>query len=289
MLNHPRSPLRVVGGTTALLALLLAPSSCGRGGRLPQGVVATIDGEEVSDQDFEAFVQEHLGDEVAGLDSKVLVALFDQYINERLLFRLAVDRLGAEAQAGRRSAIRSLLEEAMSEEANDAEVNAYYEAHLDEYTYPERVRLRQILVEDRGTAEEALERLRQGAGFADVARLLSVDPSAPIGGYQGELSRQDLPDEEFVSAIFDLEPGETSDILDTDYGHHIFLVEARLPEEVLPLDAASPQIRQTLRTRQGDRVLANLVATAREKYNVQVDPRNLSFHYTGSFAADENP
>jgi peptidyl-prolyl cis-trans isomerase C len=144
------------------------------------------------------------------------------------------------------------------------------------------VRLRQILTEDRATAERALKEIAAGADFQEVARRLSRDPAATAGGYQGELTREDLPPS-FAEVIFGLKPGEVSRLVPAEYGFHIFQVTDREPAQVIPLEAARPEILGKLRQQRADRLLQSLVQEARTRYNVAVYERNLPFDYEGSY------
>src|SRR5215472_1454193 len=49
-----------------------------------------------------------------------------------------------------------------------------------------RVSLQVIVVDTESKAREALERLKRGGPFADVAKEMSIDPNASSGGYVGE-------------------------------------------------------------------------------------------------------
>jgi hypothetical protein len=58
-----------------------------------------------------------------------------------------------------------------------------------------------------------------------------------------------------------------------------------LPAEVVPLEAARPEIAAKLRQEGADRLLRSLVEEARSHYNVKVYERNLPFGYQGSYHA----
>lgn len=285
-------------GAAALLLLLLA-AACQRSAPAPPDVVARIEGEEIRYAQVRRYVERTAGDGESVLVSDVLSQLFDQYMDEELLLRLAADRgliqrgPGTTAAARRRAIDALLADQASDDEPDDEpderEVAAYYEAHRAEFTRPERVRVRQILTEDRATAERALRELAGGADFAGLARSLSSGPGAASGGYQGELSRADLPPA-FADVIFSLRPGEVSRLIPADYGFHIFQVVARSPAGVIPLAEARPEIEERLRQERADRHLAELVEEARRRYNVEVHARNLPFEYRGSYERDaKNP
>lgn len=249
-------------------------------------VVAQVGETAVRYGEFETYLAHTVGDSESGLGSDVLSQLFDQYLDERVLVRLAVDRklVKDEAAGSRaaRSAIDALLRDALREDPPDEEVARYYEAHRGEFARPERVRLRQILTEDRKAAESALEQIASGADFGEVARRISRDPSAAAGGYQGELSRDDVP-QAFADVIFSLAPGQVSRIVPADYGFHIFQVVDRPAAGVATLEEARGEILEKLRQRRADEVLAELVREGRGQYNVEVHERNLPFDYQGSY------
>lgn len=271
----------------ALLLLAVVPGFACRPDEPPPppDLVARIGTDEVRYGRFEEYVKRTAGDGETVLAGDVLSQLFDQFLDEELLARLAVDRglaRDATSAAARRRAIDALLAAELGKDPAPGEIAAYYQAHRDAFARPERVRLRQILTQDRATAERALRELAGGADFSQVARRLSGDSGAASGGFQGELSRDDLPPA-FAEVIFTLEPGEVSRLVPAEYGFHIFQVVSRSPAEVIPLGEARGEIVERLRQERADRALAALVGEARRRYNVEVVGRNLPFEYRGSY------
>jgi predicted CXXCH cytochrome family protein len=78
---------------------------------------------------------------------------------------------------------------------------------------PLREFLRIIVTEDRANAERAMERLAKGDAFFDVARDISIDATAPGGGYMGDMRLSDL-NARLSSAAAKLKYGETSGVID---------------------------------------------------------------------------
>ncbi|MDB4946424.1 MAG: Foldase protein prsA 4 precursor 5, partial [Labilithrix sp.] len=74
--------------------------------------------------------------------------------------------------------------------------------------------------EARARAEECLQRVRQGEDFVQLAAEYGDDATRARGGELGAFSRARFP-APFTSAAFALEPGGTSDIVETRYGFHI--------------------------------------------------------------------
>lgn len=140
---------------------------------------------------------------------------------------------------------------------DDEAIGAEYEASIAEFTVDEQVKARQILfrvppaadeaqrTEARERAEAALARLEAGEDFAALAEELSDDPSATAGGDLGWVTRGRQV-EGFDEAAFELEAGETSDVVETTFGFHLILVEDRREAEVRPLEEVRGQLEQRL-------------------------------------------
>jgi hypothetical protein len=270
----------------ACLAVLLAlVAACRREEPVAPDVVARVGEEEVRYAAFERALERTVGDDEAVLSGDVLSRLFDQFLDEELLAKVAEER-GIAVGANRRRAVDALLRDGVEEAPSEAEVRRFYDEHRAEFSRPERVLLRQILVEGEETAERARAQIVAGEDFAAVARRVSRDPSAERGGLQGELSREQLP-ASFAEEIFALGEGEVSAVVPADYGYHLFQVVARLPEEVVPIAAAREQIVRRLRRERADRWLAALVEEARTRYTVEVYERNLPFRYEGTYGGTQ--
>jgi parvulin-like peptidyl-prolyl isomerase len=132
-------------------------------------------------------------------------------------------------------------------EATEAVVRAYYDAHPEKFTEPERFRVSAILLEvdasapaatwqaARDEAEDLVRRLRGGADFAELARLHSGDASAADGGDMGYLHRGMLgaPAQEAVDAAA---IGEVLDPVRLLEGVAIFRVDERPPRRLRDFD-----------------------------------------------------
>jgi peptidyl-prolyl cis-trans isomerase C len=255
----------------AVLALGLV--ACAREDR---AVVARVGGDPVLFADFEAYVRTEAGDDWMGLPEEVLRRLFQQFLDEHLLARLARDEGIAAASADRVSALAGLREKLRAEPVGDDEVRLYIEAHPEELRRPERLVLGQLLLPDRKTALEAWGRVRSLGDFDATAREMSDRPGVVYGGYTDDVSRQDLPPE-FRDALFALPPGEVSGVIEADYGYHLFHVREHRPEEVLPFEAASRDVAARLERDHADRAIGDMLAKARRRFPVEVLDWNLPF------------
>jgi hypothetical protein len=270
----------------ALLALFAV--ACRRAAAPAADAVARIGETDVGYAEFERYVRRNAGD-TGALGNDVLSQLFDQFLEERLLARLAVDQQRVPAGADPRQALSALIAAAPQPAPTAEEIARYYQAHRGEFARPERVRLRQILTEERATAEKARREIAAGTPFEVVARRLAQGNGGPktasvgVSADQGELARTDLPPS-FADLIFALRPGEVSPVVPASYGFHLFQVVSRQPAEVVALAAARGEIVAKLREEAADRRLRALVAEARGRYNTKVYERNLPFGYEGAYS-----
>jgi parvulin-like peptidyl-prolyl isomerase len=99
--------------------------------------------------------------------------------------------------------------------ATDAEINEYLAKHPK--LTPEQARAK---------ADDVLKKIRGGGDFAALAKENSDDSSKEQGGELGWFGKGQMV-KPFEDAAFSLKPGETSDVVETDYGFHIIQVEER--------------------------------------------------------------
>ncbi len=268
-------------GMLGLAGFLLA--GCPQPPAIGVDVAVRIHGEEIRYDQFEAYLRDNVDSTDPSLEGEVQSRLFDQFLDEQLLTRLAVERGMVEPGSDLRDAVGFLLEGFPREGWTDSRLQAYYQAHLSEYRRPEEVHLRQILVADRETAEQALGAIAGGDDFGQVAARFSQEPNAQLGGDQGRLAREDLPTA-FAGAIFELEPGEVTGVVAADYGFHLFQVVERFPAKLLAFEEVADSIRGVLERQRVDEIIAGFIEEARERYNVTIFPANIPFDYQGDYA-----
>lgn len=105
-------------------------------------------------------------------------------------------------------------------------INKLLEAHGGP-SEAEQVHARHILVADEAKADEVLGKLAAGESFEELAKTYSMDTgSKDLGGDVGWFPRGVMAPE-FEQAAFALQPGETSDPVQTVFGFHIIRVEER--------------------------------------------------------------
>jgi len=108
----------------------------------------------------------------------------------------------------------------------------------------EQVNASHILVETEETGQEVLDKLDAGEDFAALAAEYSTDPgSKDQGGDLGWFPRGMMVPE-FEEAAFALEPGETSGLVQSDFGFHIIRVHEKEDREMDPALQAQVKSQQ---------------------------------------------
>jgi parvulin-like peptidyl-prolyl isomerase len=108
-------------------------------------------------------------------------------------------------------------------EVKEDEVRKYYEDNRKEFDMPKRARVVHILSSTGAEAEKIRASLKDGADFAETARKYSQGPEGAKGGDLGAISEGQMP-KELEDAIFRLKENETSPVIKSQYGFHIFKV-----------------------------------------------------------------
>ena len=146
----------------------------------------------------------------------------------------------------------------------DQEVKQYYEDNKNTlFLVPAKLKASHILaifpwVEDNSEEteegrEEALskiemveDKLKDGGDFEDLARQYSDDgTSGENGGDLGYISKGQMV-EEFEEALFSLDVGEVSEIVETEYGFHIIKATDRQEEYIQKFDEVEESINTYL-------------------------------------------
>ena len=121
----------------------------------------------------------------------------------------------------------------------DAEIQAYYNAHQADYKMPEQVKTRHILLSvpkgadaktdaaAKAKAEDLLKQIKGGANFADLAKKNSEDPGSKENGGDLPMIATSSLDPAYARAAMALNPGQTSDVVRSQFGYHIIQTEQK--------------------------------------------------------------
>ncbi|HEX7832818.1 MAG TPA: peptidyl-prolyl cis-trans isomerase [Thermoanaerobaculia bacterium] len=289
-----------------IVTFFLLPVACKKKPSIPPDVIARVNDRMLALADFKRYLERNAGTDLSQLTPEVASALLDQFVEEIIVSEYAASH-GVEipseqiASAVRTEAGVTVVEkrDEMRREklianltmevapASDAEIRAYYQQHQSEFRSAEEVRVRQILVNDESVANDIRKKLVDGAPFEELSSEFSRAPNAKRGGEIGFVSRGELPNL-FEEVIFNLRPGQVSDVIRTDSSFHIFRVDERRPAGTLNVEAAAPLIVARLREEAVRNRLQKLTTASRRDMSVAVLTRRLPFAYSGSLPKSED-
>jgi peptidyl-prolyl cis-trans isomerase SurA len=162
------------------------------------------------------------------------------------------------------------------------EVQKYYDAHQKDFIRPEQVALREIVVSTSGKkdselpdlkkkADTALQRVKDGEDFAQIAKRLSDGSTAKDGGFLGIYKRGELA-KELEDVVFKMKKNELTDVLDTKQGYLVLQVMEHYDEGQQPLQKVENEIMDRLYTQKMEPALREYLKTLREQSYVIIKP-----------------
>ena len=141
---------------------------------------------------------------------------------------------------------------------SDAEVQAYYNAHQDQYKVPEQVQTRHILITvpkgadaktdaaGKAKAADILKQIKAGGNFADLAKKNSDDPGSKDKGGELPMIPTSSLDPAYAKAAMALNPGQTSDLVRSSFGYHIIQTVAKDQAHTKPVAEVKGEITTAL-------------------------------------------
>ena len=137
------------------------------------------------------------------------------------------------------------------------DAKAYYDQNQKRFELPEQIRASHILIEftsadpnadpnqakakAKAQTEDLLKQIKGGADFAELAKAHSKCPSAPQGGDLGFFPRGKTTPA-FEKVAFELQVGQISDVVETEYGYHIIKVTDHKDASLVSFEQAKDDI-----------------------------------------------
>ena len=261
--------------------------------------------------DFMRFLKLSLGDEYHTLSALTLSRLVDDFVEEKILLAEALNQeivltweekkeflakhsndstLERESGAWDEEESKLLLEQFLVEkytydlvkhiEVEKEEVQEYYAENKREFLLPERVTVSQILLPNEEKAVEIMERLKDNdpENFRRLAKSQSIGVEASRGGEMGTFTLGQLPDE-MEKAIFALNEGEVSPVLESSYGYHIFRLDSRYEPELMSPDQASTSIEMKILSQKVKNRISQNIQNLKNSLHWEFYEQNLYFPY----------
>nr|WP_321249941.1 peptidylprolyl isomerase [uncultured Ruegeria sp.] len=127
----------------------------------------------------------------------------------------------------------------------DESIQAAYDAQIAEFEGEDEYEASHILVETEDEAKEIKTQLDDGADFSELAREKSTGPSGPNGGMLGWFGKGRMVPE-FEAAVLELEVGQVSDPVQTQFGWHVIILNDQRKSEAPELAEVRNELAQTI-------------------------------------------
>lgn len=271
----------------AAAAALVLASSCAAFGAEPANesrVLARVEGAEITEAEIDAMLQS-MGPQGMMMygNPQGRQAILNELVSVQLYAlegaKAKLDETPEVQRAIRELRTRLLAQGAMRETVKDVaateeEARAFYGANPGQFTQPETVHVRHILISDDAVSADNIAKIqadiKAGVSFDEIAKSVSICPSAPQGGDLGNVSRgQMVP--EFEEAAFAMkEPGSVSEPVKTQFGWHLIKLESRTDAALVPFDDVKAQLLQYLSDQKRQETLIKHSEDLRNEYKVEM-------------------
>lgn len=162
------------------------------------------------------------------------------------------------------------------------QIQAYYDKHRQDYTTPEQIKLRMIVLREDDSSDTGLAggkeemareirtKLQSGAEFGRMAQMYSEDPSTQASeGDWGWIDKKTLS-EELTSRAFSLRAGEISDVIRIGNSYYIMMVEARKNATTKPISEVRDEIEQNLVQQEKMKEFQRWIDTLRQNAYIKI-------------------
>ncbi len=219
--------------------------------------------------------------DVKAVDAQI-VELRAEYEKSGKKLSEALAQLGLNEQKLRAAAIaEAQWQSYLKKNVTDRQLAEYF-AKYREFFDGAQVRASHILIEvpadadakARADAKAKIERVKKevasGGDFATVAKKYSNCPSKEMGGDVDWFPRRDKMVDSFAKAAFALKQGETSGVVETEFGYHIIKCTGRKPGTRTKLE--DPQLRAEVLESLGEQLKDELIAKQRKVAKIEIAP-----------------
>jgi len=242
-------------------------------------ILAVVNGGEITEKDLQnALVKFPRERQAYLMTEEGKKQLLDQIISFELIYNYAKDN-NIEKDQSYIARLEAAKKEILTQTAinimladvsvTDEEVKAYYEVNQHYFQTEGAVTARHILVDSIEIANEVKTKIEDGMNFEMAAMQYSSCPSKEQGGSLGQFTKgQMVP--EFEAAAFNLNIGEISDPVKTQFGYHIIKVEDKVSPSVRPLEEVHDLIKRELLNERESFKYMQLTEDLKKKYSVEI-------------------
>ena len=151
----------------------------------------------------------------------------------------------------------------------EEEIQKYYESNSEMFKSEESASAKHILVDTLEQMKEIKLEIVNGMSFEEAAQKYSKCPSAAQGGSLGSFTRGRMVPE-FEKVAFELEVGEISEPVKTQFGYHLIQLDEKSSQDVKSLEESRNMIvKNILHQKQNEKYISS-VTELKNKYDVEL-------------------
>ncbi len=260
------TPATAQEATTEAPAETAAVTPAGTSDADANTVVATVNGQEIT-LGHMIVARARLDQQYQALPDEMLFSgILDQLVQQLALGASVDGTLSKGSELALENERRSFLAgEALSQIAQGAvsedDLNALYAERFAGAEPSDEFNAAHILVETEEEAAAIKAEIDGGADFAEVARTKSTGPSGPNGGDLGWFEKGMMV-AEFETAVLEMEPGQVSGPVQTQFGWHIIKLNETRLKEAPGLDDVRDELTEELQRAAIDGAIATATEAA---------------------------
>jgi len=151
----------------------------------------------------------------------------------------------------------------------EEEIQKYYESNSEMFKSEETASAKHILVDTLEQMQEIKLEIVNGLSFEEAARKYSKCPSAAQGGSLGSFTRGRMVPE-FEKAAFELQVGEISEPVKTQFGYHLIQLDEKSTEDAKSLEESRHMIvKNILNQKQNEKYISS-IEELKNKYKIEI-------------------
>lgn len=264
---------RLIGALCALPLAFSVSISAADNGVQGTDVLAIINDQNLTVQDFQAYVKMRLkNSKQKDLDQNQRQQIFGEYINRELLYQTALDNgldkhplVKAEIENQQHNILASYaLQQITSQPITEDEMKKIY---TESFSQPiKEYKTRHILLKTEAEAQDIISQLEKGKNFMQLASTSSIDASGKNGGELPWTSDQAML-KPFSSAVMQLANGKyTTTPVQTQFGWHVIKLDGT--RETPPPDF--DKMKQRIASIINNRRITAFISALRTRADIQI-------------------
>lgn len=238
-------------------------------------VVATVNGQDITLGQMIVMKQSMQDPSIAQMPPQELWDLMlDQLVRQTAVAEQGTENAGVRAQLEiqRRNTLATMAVTDIAEtDPTDDEIKAAYDKVFADAEAQTEYSAAHILVATEDEAKEIKSQLDSGADFGELAAEKSTDNSGPNKGDLGWFLADQMV-EPFANAVRELEKGQISDPVQTDFGWHVIKLNDSRTREAPKLEDVRRELDQMVRRERVEAGVEKIVTDAKVEKTEGIAP-----------------